>query len=660
MSRKRFKKSPPPSKRASASANAPESQDSDAVPDEILAEGSGPQEVLEAAPEGVDLNQREELESIAAEMAEKLVADLGTDLEVSVTGVDPEAPEPTAKGKKSKKNRKAAESTDEPAIEMSADAEPPVDAVEMSADGEVSETTDSAEFGDETLSAATSTEGEHVAESSTELDLVSAEGGEIVEVSEGEEGEGAELPTSAGSMDRNTVKQLIEALVFAADKPVTVQRLRQLTRIADVTMIEAMLVEIQSDYEQRGLILTSVSGGWQFRTRPQFSGWVQQLIAGRPVRLSRAQLETLAIIAYRQPITRPEIDDIRGVDSSATLKLLMDRQLIRILGKKEEAGRPMLYGTTKEFLDFFSLGDLRELPTLREYSELTDESRKVVSERLGVPLEATGSGSGGDGNNGGGNDSGGEGGSGDGGGFDPFGGEGGSEPGDGAHAIAADETAIEASSDESSDETAIEASSDDVPEMIEASSDESSEETAIEASSDDVPEMIEAGSDESATTDSLSALASRVLAKSDGESNGSDEVFAASSDDHDDESNASEEALTESSDEMHASDDTDGETFAAGHVRSRADAAPAEDDELASGSQAFAAVSEDQVQAILAEGSESVLAEGLDVESMVGAMATGEDAAADGATDGAGDGMVASSELVSTDDIVDDLPEPTE
>ncbi|HEU0036927.1 MAG TPA: SMC-Scp complex subunit ScpB, partial [Kofleriaceae bacterium] len=108
------------------------------------------------------------------------------------------------------------------------------------------------------------------------------------------------------------------------------------------------------------------------------------LIAGRPVRLSRAQLETLAIVAYRQPITRPEVDEIRGVDSSATLRLLMDRSLIRILGKKEDVGRPILYGTTKEFLDFFSLGDLRELPTLREYSELTDESRKVMSDRLGI------------------------------------------------------------------------------------------------------------------------------------------------------------------------------------------------------------------------------------------------------------------------------------
>jgi hypothetical protein len=108
-------------------------------------------------------------------------------------------------------------------------------------------------------------------------------------------------------------------------------------------------------------------------------------------RLVSAQLETLAIVAYRQPITRPEVDEIRGVDSSATLRLLMDRALIRILGKKEDVGRPILYGTTKEFLDFFSLGDLRELPTLREYSELTDESRQVMSDELGIDPDDDGS-----------------------------------------------------------------------------------------------------------------------------------------------------------------------------------------------------------------------------------------------------------------------------
>jgi len=272
---------------------------------------------------------------------------------------------------------------------------------------------------------------------------------------EGEgEGEGNEegavvFPASAANMDAAQFKHLVEALIFASDRPLTVQRLRQLTRVGDVRRLEHALTELTEDYRERGVVLQQVSGGYQFRTRTQFSAWVQQLIAGRPVRLSRAQLETLAIIAYRQPITRPEIDDIRGVDSSATLKLLMDRMLIRVLGKREEVGRPMLYGTTKEFLDFFSLGDLRELPTLREYSELTAESRKVMSERLGIPADGSdGSGDGGEGGTGGDSGSGGPGhGDGGDGGDGPMGG--GSAPGFGDGGGLVDDSAPSASSDAS-------------------------------------------------------------------------------------------------------------------------------------------------------------------------------------------------------------------
>jgi segregation and condensation protein B len=111
-------------------------------------------------------------------------------------------------------------------------------------------------------------------------------------------------------------------------------------------------------------------------------------VAGRPVRLTRAQLETLAIVAYRQPITKPEIDEIRGVDAGGTLHLLLDRQLVRVLGKKEEPGRPLLYGTTKDFLEFFNLSDLRDLPTLREYHELSEDSRRLVEEKLGADAAA--------------------------------------------------------------------------------------------------------------------------------------------------------------------------------------------------------------------------------------------------------------------------------
>jgi segregation and condensation protein B len=192
----------------------------------------------------------------------------------------------------------------------------------------------------------------------------------------------AALPTSAAALDDTELVRLVEALVFASERPLTLLRIRQLTRVSDTARLEAAMARLGEELAERGVVLAQVSGGYQLRTASRFASWVQQLIAGRPVRLSRAQLETLAIVAYRQPITRPEIDDIRGVDSSNTLRVLAERQLVRVLGKREEVGRPLLYGTTKEFLDFFSLADLRELPTLREYSELTAENREVMEARL--------------------------------------------------------------------------------------------------------------------------------------------------------------------------------------------------------------------------------------------------------------------------------------
>jgi segregation and condensation protein B len=174
------------------------------------------------------------------------------------------------------------------------------------------------------------------------------------------------------------LKTILESLLFAAEKPLTPAELRRLTGCNDASAIRAALEALMEEYRDRGVALYDVAGGFQFRTHPSNSEYVQRLIAGRPVRLSRAQLETLSIIAYRQPVTRPEIDDIRGVDSGSTLKVLLDRSLIRVLGKKEEPGRPLLYGTSKEFLEFFNLSELRDLPTLREFHELTEESLREV------------------------------------------------------------------------------------------------------------------------------------------------------------------------------------------------------------------------------------------------------------------------------------------
>jgi segregation and condensation protein B len=150
--------------------------------------------------------------------------------------------------------------------------------------------------------------------------------------------------------------------------------------------LQECLDGLVEEYSTRGIVLHDVAGGYQFRTHPASSTWIQKLIAGRPVRLSRAQLDTLAIVAYRQPITRPEIDDIRGVDSGSTLKVLLDRNLLRVLGKKEEPGRPLLYGTSKDFLEFFNLAELRDLPTLREFHELNDDGMAQV-DKLGADIK---------------------------------------------------------------------------------------------------------------------------------------------------------------------------------------------------------------------------------------------------------------------------------
>ncbi len=183
------------------------------------------------------------------------------------------------------------------------------------------------------------------------------------------------------------LKRTVESLLFASDRPIEIASIRQyLGRSIDRNDIQDCLDQLVEEYSTRGIVLHDVAGGYQFRTHPASSTWIQKLIAGRPVRLSRAQLDTLAIIAYRQPITRPEIDDIRGVDSGSTLKILLDRNLLRILGKKEEVGRPLLYGTSKEFLEFFNLSELRDLPTLREFHELNDDGLAQV-DKLGADIE---------------------------------------------------------------------------------------------------------------------------------------------------------------------------------------------------------------------------------------------------------------------------------
>jgi segregation and condensation protein B len=211
-----------------------------------------------------------------------------------------------------------------------------------------------------------------------EAELGSSEG-EVGPV-EGEaaqpEGEPEPLPEVAPGR----LASIIESLLFASDHPLTLAELKRLVGERDGGKITAAIDDLRVRREESGVQVMQAAGGWHLRTNPENVAWVSRILAGKPPRLSRALLETLAIVAYRQPITRPEIDEIRGVDCGPVLKTLLERSLVRMIGKKEEVGRPILYGTTPEFLRTFSLRDLSELPTLREFHELGEaEMAKVAA-----------------------------------------------------------------------------------------------------------------------------------------------------------------------------------------------------------------------------------------------------------------------------------------
>jgi segregation and condensation protein B len=195
-------------------------------------------------------------------------------------------------------------------------------------------------------------------------------------------GEGEAEPT--GPIPFEQLEPLIESLLFASDRPLSVGDLKRLTGERDSRLINEALQALTARRADSGVQVLALGGGFALRTNPAFADWVGKLLEARPVRLSRAMLETLSIVAYRQPITRPEMDDIRGVDCGPVLKTLLDRNLVRVIGKKEEVGRPILYGTTPEFLRIFSLKDLTQLPTLRQFHELSAEHQAKVDAEHGA------------------------------------------------------------------------------------------------------------------------------------------------------------------------------------------------------------------------------------------------------------------------------------
>jgi segregation and condensation protein B len=187
------------------------------------------------------------------------------------------------------------------------------------------------------------------------------------------------------------IKQIIEATLFAADRPLSITQVQNV--FSDVERperaeLEAALTAIENDYQERPIQLQKVASGYRFQVREELSPWVSRLFEERPPKFSRALLETLAIIAYQQPLTRGDIEQIRGVSVSTNIiRTLLDREWVRVVGHKEVPGRPAVYATTKLFLDYFNLKSLDELPPLPSISELED-----VAELMQAPMDAAGPG----------------------------------------------------------------------------------------------------------------------------------------------------------------------------------------------------------------------------------------------------------------------------
>src|SRR6266540_38887 len=191
----------------------------------------------------------------------------------------------------------------------------------------------------------------------------------------------ADATAEEGRAAAGRLESVVESLLFASDRALGIAELKRLTGEREGAKLTMALEMLRSRRQDSGIQVIPVAGGWHLRTHPDNVPWVSRLVAGRPQRLSRALMETLAIVAYRQPVTRPEIDEIRGVDCGPVLGTLLERGLSRMIGKKGEVGRPILYGTSPDVLRLFSLKDLGELPTLREFHELNEtEMAKVDAE----------------------------------------------------------------------------------------------------------------------------------------------------------------------------------------------------------------------------------------------------------------------------------------
>ncbi|BAG13784.1 segregation and condensation protein subunit B [Candidatus Endomicrobiellum trichonymphae] len=180
-------------------------------------------------------------------------------------------------------------------------------------------------------------------------------------------------------MEISEVRQILEALLFVSERPLSLRELKELikTDYTDMDNIENILNELKEKYANlnKPYEIKFVADGWTFATKPQYSLWIKKLFKEKSVlKLSPAALETLAIIAYKQPITRAEIDEIRGIESSGVIDTLLDRKLVKVAGRKEALGKPLLYGTTQDFLKHFGLAHLSELPLIEDMPKDVQQS----------------------------------------------------------------------------------------------------------------------------------------------------------------------------------------------------------------------------------------------------------------------------------------------
>ncbi len=186
------------------------------------------------------------------------------------------------------------------------------------------------------------------------------------------------------------LKSIIEALLFASDRPLNIREIHSWLPDETLSNIKNVLEELQSEYDTMGksFVLKEVAQGYQLRTKSEYAQYILRMLKTSPTRLSRAAFETLAIIAYKQPILRHEIERLRGVDVGGILKTLLEKDLIRIMGRKKIPGRPLIYGTAKKFLEVFDLKDLESLPKLKEIRELILEGQPAGGpEEENVPEE---------------------------------------------------------------------------------------------------------------------------------------------------------------------------------------------------------------------------------------------------------------------------------